>query len=306
MTETRIIFAHPEMEEFAREICTNTFAEIQRDMFPNEMPNIHIGCMKEIQNAPFGATIVYFSQYSNMLEKKIEEMIIFVLADTPNVKKLYIVDMYDPLATMERVSKEGTIATSNVDAHFWKTLPTLYSGHKTVRILFDHHTLQNRFYFTNGTTSVLFRSAMPLFAKIVGDNPIVFPDDGANKRFASFFITSPKVICGKQRIKDDRVVTIIDGVEDVPNAHVYIVDDLVRSGNTLLACADALFAAGASKVSIVVVHAEFPQDSWKKFIGSKIDTFYVTNTIPRVSSILKNKQPFKVVSVATIVEDLLK
>ena len=68
-----------------------------------------------------------------MLEKKIEEMIIFVLADTTNVKKLYIIDMYDPLATMERVSEEGTIATSNVDAHFWKTLPTLYSGHKTVR-----------------------------------------------------------------------------------------------------------------------------------------------------------------------------
>jgi len=91
-----------------------------------------------------------------MTEKKVEEIIIFVLADSVNVNRLVVCDLFDPLATMERVVTEGEIATENVDAYFWKSLPTLESGRKVQRILYDQHTLQNRFYYTGGNTKVIY------------------------------------------------------------------------------------------------------------------------------------------------------
>src|SRR5690606_35562509 len=102
------------------------------------------------------------------------------------------VDIYDRAATMERVTEEGVIATANVDAHFWRHLPRLESGRKTLRIIYDHHTLHNRFYFTDGTTSHRLLSAMPVFREMLKKSGeenwvIAFPDDGASKRFGPQF-----------------------------------------------------------------------------------------------------------------------
>ena len=41
---------------------------------------------------------------------------------------------------------------------------------------------------------------------------IAFPDDGAGKRFGKMFNEyAPHVICGKHRVGDKRIVTIMDG-----------------------------------------------------------------------------------------------
>jgi len=147
--------------------------------------------------------ILYFSDYESMTYKKIEETIIFVLADSVNVNKLVIADLFDPLATMERVVVEGEIATENVDAHFWKTLPLLESGKRPIRILYDQHTLQNRFYYTGGNTKLRLYSAIPTFVekltelKKTPDNGyvIAFPDAGSHKRFGIFFKNYETVTC---------------------------------------------------------------------------------------------------------------
>jgi len=67
---------------------------------------------------------------------------------------------------------------------------------------------------------------------------------------------------------------------------VLIVDDLVRTGGTLAACAKVLMEAGAHRVSAFVAHAAFPGDSYKQFCrGGKMavfDRFYVTSSNPTV------------------------
>ena len=95
---------------------------------------------------------------------------------------------------------------------------------------------------------------------------IVFPDDGAYKRFNSFFPTWPTIVCNKVRDGDKRIVTIRDGNAQHTHTHtcahtrayrnscmymIYtllynkgitrgkdcvIVDDLVQTGGTLLEC----------------------------------------------------------------------
>lgn len=295
MKGSLFVFSNPQCESLARATYSQgqDIQYISHTLFSNGDPNIFIPQMREVQNVCGGAHIVYFSSWSNMEEKKMEEIIIFVLADTQNVASMVVVDPYDSLATMERVTQEGRVAMANVDAHFWKTLPNLVSGKKVHRIIYDHHTLQNRFYYTGGNTQHTFRSALD---NVVDEDGMAFvnmvpafPDDGAHKRFGSHFHSGPVIICGKVRLDDDggRTVTIKEG--DPAGEHVLIVDDLVRTGGTLIECFKSLVKAGATSVSFFVTHAEFPNQSWKRFEALKkkypkqFGMFYTTDSIPRVT-----------------------
>jgi hypoxanthine-guanine phosphoribosyltransferase len=214
-----------------------------------------------------------------------EEIILHMLSETVNVDRMFVVELFDSTATSERITEEGEIATANVDAHFWKHLPTLASGRKIQRLIYDQHTLQNRMYLFGGNIVPIMRSAVPLFIRFVNPQAIAFPDDGAAKRFSSFFAASVKpeniIICKKIRGSGDetdkRIVTISDG--DPTGKDLYIVDDLVRSGNTLLECAVKLKQAGAASISFFVTHAEFPCDEWHKFIDNPlVSEFYTTDS----------------------------
>ncbi len=135
--------------------------------------------------------------------------------------------------------------SANIDAHFWKTLPLCSSGRKVLRLIYDQHTLQNRFFYQGGNTCVAYRSGVPLFRGHVAalgwtarSHAIAFPDEGACKRFGRGFPGFDLVTCGKKRGEgDQRTVTILDG--DCRGRHVCIVDDLVRSGGTLLECGES-------------------------------------------------------------------
>ena len=70
-------------------------------------------------------------------------------------------------------------------------------------------------------------------------------DDGAAKRFGNKFHKFPLVTCIKIREKDKRIVKIKEGVELLSGAHVFIVDDLVKTGGTLIECKNALLEHGA-------------------------------------------------------------
>ncbi len=139
------------------------------------------------------------------------------------------------------------------------------------------------------------------------------------KQFPGFEL----IICGKRRGENDsRIVTILDGdckvgwfvyagffLKKNKGRHVCVVDDLVRSGGTLLECgnetllpfvsfqrfvaAKALLDHGAAGVSFFVVHAEFPQQSWKKFLPGTcpipIKYFFVTDSCADVTANLEGK-----------------
>jgi len=114
----------------------------------------------------------------------------------------------------------------------------------------------------------------------------------------------------KIREKDKRIVKIKEGTEYLKGAHVFIVDDLVKTGGTLIECKNALLGQGAEKVSAYVTHAVFPQDSWKKFTENKPDqfsAFYITDSCPEMAKLLKDKPPFRVLTLsASIAKNILK
>ena len=128
---------------------------------------------------------------------------------------------------------------------------------------------------------------------------IAFPDSGAAKRFAMFFRNQAyeTVVCGKVRSGDKRIVTIQEG--SAKGRHAFIVDDLVQTGGTLIACRNALIADGATAVSCFVTHAVLPNGAHKRFTKPGLfEHFYITNSVPKTVERLKNVKPFEVINLA--------
>ena len=88
-----------------------------------------------------------------------------------------------------------------------------------------------------------------------------------------------------------------------------IVDDLVQTGGTLYECALALKRKGATKVSAFAAHAVFPNQAWKHFCrklnGAKaeFENFWVTNSIPIVTSQIPTDDVFEVLDLVPLIAD---
>lgn len=61
---------------------------------------------------------------------------------------------------------------------------------------------------------------------------------------------------------------------------VLLVDDIVSSGGTLIACAKALTAAGAMAIDAVITHALFPPDMATEFASAGIRSIRSTSSVP--------------------------
>lgn len=225
------------------------------------------------------------------------------------IESLTVVLPFYPVGTMERVIEEGQVATANSYAQMFSNLPSC--GKPTRLVIYDLHTLQNRFYL-HGNSIASLQTTIPILIdriKETGIDCIAFPDDGAAKRFGSMFkgLGFEIVTCGKTRDGDKRVVYIQDGNPE--GKTVVIVDDLVQTGGTLYECGVALKNAGAKGVNAFVAHGVFPNESWKRFMkaGDRgcFDKFFLTNSIPTVTDVLPTDDVFEVFDLSTkIVDDL--
>ena len=211
---------------------------------------------------------------------------------------------YFPTATMERVAREGEIATAKTLARLLSVTPLSRSGPVEI-LVFDIHALQERFYFTDTVIPIL-ETAIPLIQKRLGKLPthpevtIAFPDEGAWKRFGKMFTEFDQILCHKLRQSSKgRVVTLKEGCPK--GRHVVIVDDLVKTGGTLLECAKMLRQEGAAVVSAFITHGVFPQESWRRFLDGSIDNLWMTDSCPTIARVVDGQGPFEVLSLSGII-----
>jgi len=229
------------------------------------------------------------------------------------IRSMTLILPYFPTGTMERIDEEGQIATAMTLARLLSSIPITAYGPARI-IIFDIHALQERFYFGDNVVPIL-SSAIPLFVARLKeqhkDEPIaiVFPDEGAWKRFHKQFVGWDLIICTKVRDGNKRIVTVGEGQEYCANRSVFIVDDLIKTGGTLIECNKALRKFGAKHVSAFVTHAIFPLQSWKRFTnpapGEQFDQFYVTDSCPTTIDILRGQSPFTVINLAPAIMKLL-
>lgn len=263
--------------------------------FSDGEPNIRVPHLHRMT----GRHVLYIADWSGPAERYKDLCSLTPIAEI-GPASLTIAVPFMGTATMERESSEGVVATANVDAKLLSQLPC---ANKRI-ITIDLHTMQNQFFFHNAVVSL--KSCMPsmrgFFETMWPSAVFVFPDDGAQKRFAAYFAGASVAVCAKERDGDLRRVRLVEG--DVKGKHTVIIDDLVRSGGTLIECAKVLREAGASGVSVFVPHACFPNAAYQRFIdgdgASLIDLFITTDSVQATAAsfAVSNSRKFQVMHIA--------
>lgn len=219
-------------------------------------------------------------------------------------RSLTILLPYFPAGSNIRVDQEGQVITSMTLAKLLSLTPMTQLGPSKL-LIWDIHQLQERFYFGDRVVPILMK-ASPLFLKELQTSPlyvgkpvsVVFPDEGAYKRFGHEYKDYPFIICSKIFQGEERIVNITAG--EVKGRHCVIIDDTVNTGRTLRDCKTKLYEEGALVVSCFVTHAIFAGNSFELFDAEdekvRFQQFVVTNSCPSVCAKLENRPLFKVLS----------
>ena len=91
-------------------------------------------------------------------------------------------------------------------------------------------------------------------------------------------------VAQKLRRGDRSVEIAFNDPASIAGRPVLLVDDIVSSGGTLIACARALTAAGATSVDAIITHALFPQDMATGFADAGIRSIRSTSSVPHPSN----------------------
>ncbi len=297
------LLACPQMTDLAARIAAShdqiQTARIRWDAFADGFPNVLVENIESIRNhhlaflAAFDTPGDIFTQLSAIYE-----------IPRYSVRSFKVVLPYYPTGTMERVDRDGQIATAATLAKMISGVPMTLSGPTQV-IIFDIHALQERFYFSDQVIPRL-ESGVPLLRDRLAtlENPaIAFPDEGAWKRFGRWFGEYPQIVCHKVREGRRRRISIREG--EPAGRHVVIVDDLAMSGGTLLECRRALVEQQAAAVSAYVTHGVFPDAAWQPFISAGFEHFWMTDSVPRTAAELQSRPPFEILSLGDTIARLL-
>lgn len=150
----------------------------------------------------------------------------------------------------------------------------------------DLHAGQIQGFFT---IPVDHMTALPLFARyyretlgLYGDAVVaVSPDPGRAKMATKFaqMLDADFALMNKNRPAHD-VAAVTQVVGDVEGKIAIMSDDIIVTGGTLVAGAQALLEAGATEVYACATHGLFPEDALQKLADSELAGVAVTDTVP--------------------------
>jgi ribose-phosphate pyrophosphokinase len=91
-------------------------------------------------------------------------------------------------------------------------------------------------------------------------------------------------VARKTRRSDRSVAIEFQDSACIVGRPVLIVDDIVSSGGTIIACAKALTAAGATAIDAIVTHALFPEEACSAMVSSGIRSIRSTSSVPHFTN----------------------
>lgn len=305
-----VVMCHPSMDALADDMCThhaNLFrrSHIRWGKFPDGYPDLQFDHVDALE----GRDVLFLGSLRHP-DAFLETNSLGLVLASQHVRSLRLVFPYFGPGTMERVDREGVVATAETVARMVSSdQPVTRSGRPEL-VVYDLHTEGNRFYFNHKGVAMRLRSAIPILVRRVLCEPalgapeddgrvtaVVFPDAGAAKRNKHFFEEAgfPIVVCSKERGEGDRrTVRVAERINWPRDAamqqralrHALIVDDICHSGGTLHECHLAL-RKEFGKVSAFVTHGVFPHGRHREFLPggayAGLHRFFITDTVPETS-----------------------
>ena len=131
-------------------------------------------------------------------------------------------------------------------------------------------------------------SAMPAIAKALhagglsSDTLVVGPDEESGPWVGDLAgrLGLKHVVACKTRRGDRAVEIAFTNPAVFKGRPTLLVDDIVSSGGTLIACAKALMSAGAMAVDAIITHALFPPEMTHAFLSAGLRSIRSTSSVP--------------------------
>jgi ribose-phosphate pyrophosphokinase len=232
----------------------------------------------------------------------VELLIMIQAAKLASAKRITAVVPWYPYSRQDKKSRPREPITARLVADFLEA-----AGVDRV-LTMDLHAGQIQGFFN---VPVDHMTALPLFATfyrdkgLYGDKVVaVSPDPGRAKMARRFgqMLEADLAIMNKVRPEHD-TAEVTEVIGSVEGKVAILSDDMIVTGGTLIAGADALMQAGATEVYACATHGLFPGNSFEKIAASTLAEVTVTDTVP----IDKLNQPDKinVISVSKLLAETI-
>ncbi len=228
-----------------------------------------------------GCDAFVIQSHTNPINEWLMEQLIMVDAlKRASAKRITVVSPFYPYARQDKKGRGREPISARLVADLYKA-----AGADRIMSV-DLHAAQIQGFF-DGPVDHLF--AMPVllehFKKLLDPATltVVSPDMG-RVRVADIWsdkLGAPLAIIHKRR--DPLVpnqVSVHEIVGEVNGRVCLIVDDMIDTGRTIVKAADALKAAGATKVVVAATHAIFSDPASELLQSASIDSVVVTDTLP--------------------------
>ena len=153
-------------------------------------------------------------------------------------------------------------------------------------------------------------TAMPVLVDYLkdfnGELVIVSPDAGRVKvaeRYTNELDADLAIVHKRRAMDVKHAVEVIEVVGDVEGRTCVLIDDMIDTGGTIVAAADALAARGAATIVAATTHGVFSGPAIDRLKNSVISKVVVTNTLPLSPD--KQIDKIEVLSVASIIADAI-
>jgi ribose-phosphate pyrophosphokinase len=209
-----------------------------------------------------------------------EQLLMVDAMNRASAKRITVVAPFFPYARQDKKHKGREPISARLVTDLFRTAGA------TRLMSVDLHAPQIQGFF-DGPVDHLW--ALPLLADHVAEKygtenlTVVSPDSG-RVRVADIWadrLGSPLAIVHKRRDPDKpNQVQVNEIVGKVRGRDCLIVDDMIDTGGTILAAANALKENGAAKVIVAATHPVFSPPAKERLSDPVIDSVVVTNTLP--------------------------
>ncbi len=209
-----------------------------------------------------------------------EQLLMVDALKRASAKRITVVAPFFPYARQDKKHK----GREPISARLMTDLSKVAGADRLMSV--DLHTPQIQGFF-DGPVDHLW--ALPTLADYVAskyeaDNLTVVSPDSGRVRVADIWaerLGTPLAIIHKRRDPDrPNQVEAHELVGDVKGRVCLLVDDMIDTGGTIVAAAQALKNNGASKVIVAATHAVFSHPAVERLSAGVVDEVVVTNTLP--------------------------
>ena len=252
-----------------------------------------------------GKTVYIINSTSTPVAERIMELLIFIDGlRNAKAKEIVLVSPYFGFCRQDRIARAGEPLSAKLIANLYANAGVDHF------ITVDLHTPQTEGFFSCTVDDL---SPTPLFGeyfrKMLWDNEVsytdvtvVSPDHGSLHRardLASEIPNSSLAIIDKRRPAPN-TAEVVNVIGNIKGQICIIIDDIIDTGGTIIASANALYERGAKDVIVAATHGVLSNGAIEKLKKAGISHVCITNSIE------KGIEGVDVISIAPMIAGLIK